>query len=94
MCHRALWFVVYVHILECTLVHSHLELRLLALRNVDINQSHREWCGLKFLLRIIDTHSVYCLYCIHTVIYVPICISMYCNNMNQHSISSLACEVG
>lgn len=32
---------------------THLELELSALRNVDINQSHREWCRRKFLLRVI-----------------------------------------
>lgn len=33
---------------------THLELKLSALRNVDINQSHREWCVLEFLHRIIS----------------------------------------
>lgn len=32
---------------------THLELKLSALRNVDINQTQREWCGLEFLLRMI-----------------------------------------
>jgi len=41
---------------SCALIH--LELELSALRNVDINQSHREWCGLEFLSRIIlHTHT-------------------------------------
>lgn len=32
---------------------THLELKLSGLRNVDINQSHREWCVLEFLHGII-----------------------------------------
>lgn len=39
---------------------THLELKLSGLRNVDINQSHREWCVLEFLHGIISckhTHS-------------------------------------
>lgn len=38
----------------CVFALTHLELKLSALRNVDINQSHREWCVLEFLHGIIS----------------------------------------
>lgn len=42
----------------CTAVHgalTHLERVLSALRNVDRNQPHREWCRFKFLRKFINT---------------------------------------
>lgn len=39
---------------QCIRALTHLERELSALRNVDTDQPHREWCRFKFLLRFIN----------------------------------------